>query len=90
MSLNGLLNTPQGRMYLQGSSRRSTYAFRIVREGPKGTTSDPAVDNLAEAADINEQKIPRAVLEKWNEAAKEAAGVHEDVVIPDTEEPTEQ
>lgn len=95
MPLNGLLNSPRGRMHLMGSSRRSTYAFRIIREGPNGRTSEPVVIDLVEAAraraGMNEQQIPPAILEKWNEDAKEAAGVPEDMnMVPDTKEPTEE
>ncbi|KAK7012327.1 hypothetical protein R3P38DRAFT_3210322 [Favolaschia claudopus] len=41
MNLNSLCNTPTGRMDISGHGKSVSYAFKLVREGPKGRTTEP-------------------------------------------------
>ena len=38
---NWLLNSPRGRLTLQGSSKAVTYSFKLIRTGPKGRRIEP-------------------------------------------------
>ena len=80
MNINSLLNTPRGTLNLQGSSRVTTYSFKLVREGPKGRTTTPLPVELNVTTNANgEQTPPARVLALWSQATL-TSDVVQDVV----------
>ncbi|KAJ7642467.1 hypothetical protein DFH06DRAFT_1137478 [Mycena polygramma] len=64
LNINHFLDSPSGTMNIQGSSRITTYTFKIVRESSKGRTETPLPVDLAAAA-VDAAEVPAAVLAKF-------------------------
>ncbi|KAJ7642471.1 cytolysin, partial [Mycena polygramma] len=77
LNINRYLDTPRGTLNIQGSSRITTYNFKLVRESSKGRTETPLpIDLMADA--VGAAQAPAAVLEAFQNIGKLA--VSEDTV----------
>ncbi|KAJ7652424.1 cytolysin [Mycena polygramma] len=77
LNINRYLDTPRGTLNIQGSSRITTYNFKLVRESSKGRTETPLPIDLTTDA-VGAAQAPAAVLEAFQNIGKLA--VSEDTV----------
>lgn len=77
MGINPTLGYPKGRMILQGSSKVTTYSFKLVVEGPNGRTSRRLPINLERDMRNADDNLPAPLKEKW----EEIMGVGDDKLV---------
>ncbi|KAI0767332.1 cytolysin [Fomes fomentarius] len=73
-NINSILNSPRGRLALQGSSRSITYNFKLVREGPNGARTEPLPVDMSDAVSNTGERPPAAIIKKWADEATLAVG----------------
>lgn len=67
MGINPTLGYLKGRMVLQGTSKVTTYYFKLVVEGPNGRTSRRLPIKLERDMKNAGDNLPTPLKEKWEE-----------------------